>query len=314
MASEALKKIANELKFTRESNSITLQQIAAKTKIDLKFLQAIEDANFDILPEIYIRAFIKEYSQTIDLNPKEILIKFDKARSGQQDERPPGDVSSEATHLTEQKEETDTEIKSFETAHSTETISNEATANVISPAKEPTSLVTLKANYVIGSIILVVAISLIYFSFFNGSSSDIIQVQSNQDNISSNNGRFEFENQTSTSDKLESQIPNNTLPRSPDSLRLSVLTTDRVWLKISSDGKILEQGIYEANSKMNYTATKNFSISIGNAGRVKVYFNNNPVENVGKPGDIRNLFITSDGIKYYTIPPKKNEEKSTTTH
>ena len=49
-------------------------------------------------------------------------------------------------------------------------------------------------------------------------------------------------------------------------------------------------------------------------GRVKVYFNNKPVENVGKPGEIRNLFITSDGIKYYTIPPKKNEEKSPTAH
>ena len=48
MATEALKKFADELKTAREVKEISLLQVSAKTKIDLKFLQAMEDANFDI--------------------------------------------------------------------------------------------------------------------------------------------------------------------------------------------------------------------------------------------------------------------------
>jgi hypothetical protein len=85
-----------------------------------------------------------------------------------------------------------------------------------------------------------------------------------------------------------------------------------VWVKVSTDGKIVHQQIVLADSRMNFAAIKSFSLSVGNAGYVKVFFNNKPVENVGKPGEMRNLFITTDGIKYYTIPPQKNEKKSPT--
>ena len=61
MSLEELKKFSNELKEHREKTGITLQQISQKTKIDIKFLKSIEESNFDILPEIYIKAFIKEY-------------------------------------------------------------------------------------------------------------------------------------------------------------------------------------------------------------------------------------------------------------
>lgn len=314
MASEALKKFADELKFTRESKSITLQQIAGKTRIDLKFLQAIEDANFDVLPEIYIRAFIKEYSQTLDLNPKETLQKFDNARSGKQEEKPPEEVHTEDHQQKEPEEAITPSAETIQTTQSPKALNSEETPAAQPDIPEVKTINAIKTNYIIGGLISVIALLIIYFSFFNGSSSEIIQVTSDQDVVSTNNGRFELGKQTATQDQAEIQTPVNTLLPSTDSLRLSVLTTDRVWLKVSTDGKVFQQGIVEANLKMNFAATKNFSVSIGNAGRVKVYFNNKPVENVGKPGKIRNLFITSDGIKYYTIPPKKNEEKSPTAH
>jgi len=314
MASEPLRKFADELKFTRESKSITLQQIAGKTRIDLKFLQAIEDANFDILPEVYIRAFIKEYSQTLDLNPKETLQKFDNAKSGKQEEKPPEEVHAEDNQQKEPEEEITPTTELMQTTQLPKALNSEETPTAQPDIPNVKTINGIKTNYIIGGLISVAAILIIYFSFFNGSSSEIIQVATDQDVVSANNGRFELGKQTPTQDQSEIQTPVNTLPLSTDSLRLSVLTTDRVWLKVSTDGKILRQGIVEANSKMNFAAKKSFSVSIGNAGRVKVYFNNKPVANVGKPGEIRNLFITTDGIKYYTILPQKNEKKSPTAH
>jgi len=96
-----------------------------------------------------------------------------------------------------------------------------------------------------------------------------------------------------------------------DSLKLSIITTERVWVKVLSDGKLKGQQIIQPNTKMIYTALKNFSVSLGNAGVVKLFLNNKPVQNISKYGELKNIYITPDSIRYHTISlPLKNEKKS----
>ncbi|MHB8929094.1 MAG: helix-turn-helix domain-containing protein [Melioribacteraceae bacterium] len=314
MASELLKQFADELKSTRESKAISLQHIAGKTKIDLKFLQAIEEANFDLLPDIYTRAFIKEYASTIDLNPKETLRKYEEAKLEKIDEKSAGNLP---------QTKIDTPINSVtdsvKTNDSSETKSIKREFSTVESPAWPKDLPEvevakgLKTNYIFGGVIILIALIVVYFAFLSGSSDEIIQENPNQETTTSNNERFEIQKPVQAPEQTQEQKMENTQPFSPDSLRLSVLTTQKVWVKVSTDGKIVHQQMVPANSKMNFAATKSFSVSVGNAGYVKVFFNNKPVENVGKPGEIRNLFITTDGIKYYTItPPQKNEKKSPT--
>ena len=44
-------KLSEELKASRIRAGITLQQLAGKTRIDIKFLEYFEDGNFSFLPE-----------------------------------------------------------------------------------------------------------------------------------------------------------------------------------------------------------------------------------------------------------------------
>lgn len=314
MASELLKQFADELKSTRESKAISLQHIAGKTKIDLKFLQAIEDANFDLLPDIYTRAFIKEYASTIDLNPKETLRKYDEAKLGKIDEKSAGNLPQTKTDIS-----ASTEIESVKINDSSETKHVKREFSTVESPAWPKDLPEvevkkgIKTNYIFGGAIILIALIVVYFAFLNGSSDEIIQENPGQETVTSNNERFEIQKPVQTTEQAQEQKVENTPSLSPDSLRLSVLTTQRVWVKVSTDGKIVHQQVVPADSKLNFAATKSFSVSVGNAGYVKVFFNNKPVENVGKPGEMRNLFITTDGIKYYTIPPpQKNEKKSST--
>ena len=48
----------NDLKKLREDNNIELVEIHNRTKIDLKYLEAIEEGEFDILPRTYMRLFL----------------------------------------------------------------------------------------------------------------------------------------------------------------------------------------------------------------------------------------------------------------
>ena len=46
MSSESLKKFSEELKTHREKNDVSLQQIHGRTRIDIKFLKAMEEGKF----------------------------------------------------------------------------------------------------------------------------------------------------------------------------------------------------------------------------------------------------------------------------
>ncbi|MCH7827355.1 MAG: helix-turn-helix domain-containing protein, partial [Bacteroidetes bacterium] len=54
-----LNKFAHELKKAREKADITLQNLSARSRLDIKFLQSMEKGDFLFLTELYVKAFIK---------------------------------------------------------------------------------------------------------------------------------------------------------------------------------------------------------------------------------------------------------------
>lgn len=279
MAHEALKKFAEELKTLRESKNITLQQIANKTKIDIKFLVSIEEAKFDVLPNIYIKAFIKEYALMINEDPDEIIKKFILAQHGKVDEK----NSSE-----EIKETTGTITKEFE---STETL-----APIEPPLIDQNKI---KNNYIIGGAIALVIIILGYFLFIYESTPEIISEQTSN-SYTEDKPPFEIDEQ------LASKI--NTIPN--DSLQLSVKAVQRVWVKVVTDKIVRFEGMYQQDEQKYYNGAKEFRVVVGNAGNVQLALNGKNIERIGEKGEIKNLIITADSVKSYTIViPAKNENK-----
>ena len=54
-----------ELKDLRLTQGIDLGELEKRTKINIKYLKAIEAGNFDILPVPYLRLFLRAYSEEI---------------------------------------------------------------------------------------------------------------------------------------------------------------------------------------------------------------------------------------------------------
>ena len=62
------------LKKNREAKKITLNEISAFTKIDECFLESFEQGNFEVVPLVYARLFLREYSKYGNITKERIII------------------------------------------------------------------------------------------------------------------------------------------------------------------------------------------------------------------------------------------------
>lgn len=74
-----LKQFGEELKQLRLEKKISLVDISTETRINVKFLEAIERGEFHILPQTYVRAFLREYATILDLDPLDLLQRYEHA-------------------------------------------------------------------------------------------------------------------------------------------------------------------------------------------------------------------------------------------
>src|SRR5512142_1334804 len=65
------------LKQAREAKNLSLADVADSTFISIRYLEAIEAGRTDILPQAYVRAFIREYAAVVGLDPAEIMRRYD---------------------------------------------------------------------------------------------------------------------------------------------------------------------------------------------------------------------------------------------
>ncbi|MCC8436834.1 DUF4115 domain-containing protein [Brevibacillus sp. M2.1A] len=72
-----MSELGQVLQRAREEKGITLDDIQRITKIQRRYLEAIERGHFHVLPgHFYARAFIKSYAEAVGLDPNHILTHF----------------------------------------------------------------------------------------------------------------------------------------------------------------------------------------------------------------------------------------------
>ena len=70
------------LKSHRESKGVEIQEIAEYTKINPKYLHAIEAGEFEVLPNVYMRLFLRSYAQFIGADAEQALDDYELHTTG----------------------------------------------------------------------------------------------------------------------------------------------------------------------------------------------------------------------------------------
>lgn len=74
-----LTELGEKLKQARQQKGISLDELQQITKIQKRYLVAIEEGNFSVMPgKFYARAFIKQYAEAVDLNSAELFAEFEQ--------------------------------------------------------------------------------------------------------------------------------------------------------------------------------------------------------------------------------------------
>ncbi len=295
-----LDKFADELREQREKSGLTLQQMATKTRIDLKFLEAIDQGNFSFLPDLYVKAFVKQYAKTIGLDENIALKKFEAAREGNEfDPNPPAPieevkqadvpkVESPITEAPKPIEKSTAPLKSYVDDHKQKSDEDESKAN------------NQLMIFGLGGVGLIIIAALIYFFVFNKSDKIIVEETPIEEVIEQSNQRYVEE------EGLSEQITSDStlVPVSSDSLTLTFYAKETSWVFVVLDNNITQEFTLAANLKFSISAANEFKGTIGNSGAVTLQLNDQAVDFSGRLGSVRHFKLDRTGIVYLNAPPK----------
>lgn len=78
--------LGERLKLAREEKGLSYDELQERTKIQKRYLQAIEQGNYQILPgSFYVRAFVKNYAEAVGLDPEQFLEEYNHELPGKEE-------------------------------------------------------------------------------------------------------------------------------------------------------------------------------------------------------------------------------------
>jgi len=282
-----LTKFADELKSARLKKGISLQQMAAKTRIDLKFLEAIDNGNFGFLPELYVKAFIKQYAKVVDLDEQETINRYEEAKTGRLIEK------DDSKSLLEKKIEIEKPIIETKLEEPVKKFNDDNAKKMTEKPQDKKKMFRLLA-YASGIVVLAV---IIFIAFFNRSSNIIVEEKPYEKVLEETKDRYVVP------EKKEEAININA---STDSLILQIANVDSLdsaWVMVIYDDIRKEDFLLYPQRTKTVTALDNFKLTMGNSGVISLMLNNQKLKFDGLRGSVRHFKVSRDSIERLPLPP-----------
>ena len=268
-----------ELKELRESQNIDLDEIHSRTKINMEFLLALENGQFDILPLPYVRLFLRAYVTEIGGNADEVLQQFDIFQGRKVGKRIP-------------KKTEKNELKTTQSKHKTKTPSQSRT-----PTK-------VRQDLIKGGLLLIVFLFAIFI---------IKKINEERSSATIENGEIVLaENPDAiTNDQLVNnyvEAVSQTVAMAVEApLKLKIVTSERIWYSIKADTSAPQTGILPVGEEKSLSFENQIYVRMNQTAGTTLYINGIKVDALGEfnyPAEIQ-FFAESSTItvKHY-IPQR----------
>ena len=267
--------VSGVLRATREQSGLTLEEISARTRIKVTFLQAIERGDFEQLPgDFFARAFLRTYARELHLSPDDIVHEYDASRRPAEPARPR--VAAPAIQpegdLQHEREVSDRALRAVAPSR--------WTGWAIAPAA-----------------IALLAIVFLFVRPDGGGPAESLAVG------------------TTGLDAAQpapaAPVPAPTVPKAapavlkaseePDTLLVDIRATGTTWITGYADGQRVVYRLFRAGDEVTVQGAE-LSFRVGNAGAVDYSINGAPAMAVGGRGDVREFTITRENFQSLLKP------------
>jgi len=234
-----------KLKSLRRERKIDLEAIEKRTKIDIKYLKAIENGKFEILPSTYIRLFLKAYCVEIGADPIDALYQLDELiNNGKKS----NNSYEEILPIIDINEDIDESSK-------------------IESSKSPYKK---KSEWLKGFSMILLLLFSIYIIKKIVSSDENLSVAKNINETSNLNPITDFE---LINDFIIDKTNSGSLDVDPPYMVKIISRKDDIWMRTETDSSLPIENILNSSNQDNFSFVKRFELLVNPAKDIDIFWN-----------------------------------------
>lgn len=311
--------LGDQLRRAREAKSFSLDEAERATGIRQRFLQAMEQGRFDVLPgEIQLRGFLRNYAGYVGLNGEELIAAYERrvrpAAAGQKSAPP---VQPSPTRLAGPQPVKPPTTPVVQSQPSTASLAVSGSPPVTpaqsAPAGQPVWLSRLPAWLTVERILIAIAVLmliciavlvvLLVASPTKGAAAPAPRPVTTQTrSVAPTPPPATLEATTAAIQPNAAITSSAKLTTTADFVQVTLSASEHVWVRVMTDGKTAFEGMFAPSQSLKWEAKEILAVETGNGAGLDVSFNGKALGAFGPRGQLAARAWTPVGET--AAPPK----------